>query len=59
MPINDDGDMQGNKDELRPSRPGGSAKPITSSELYDLANTMFKTLATLNHASMFAPHRLP
>jgi hypothetical protein len=53
------GGMQGDQDELRPGRPGGSAKPITPEELYDLANALFETLGTLNHASMFAIHRMP
>lgn len=53
------GGMQGDKDELRPGRPGGSAKPIVSGELYHLANTMFQTLGPLNHASLFALPRLP
>ena len=52
------GGMQGDKDELRPGRPGGSAKPIDSAELYELANTMFDTLKPLNHASMFSLRRL-
>lgn len=53
------GGMQGEKDELRPGRPGGSAKPIASDELYALANSLFETLGPLNHASMFALRRLP
>ena len=53
------GSLQGEKDELRPGRPTGSARPITSAELYDLANEIFATLGALNHASMFAIPRLP
>jgi hypothetical protein len=53
------GSLQGEKDELRPGRPTGSARPITSAELYDLANAMFATLGALNHASMYAIKRLP
>ena len=53
------GSLQGEKDELRPGRPTGSARPITSGELYDLANEMFATLGALNHASIFAIPRLP
>jgi hypothetical protein len=53
------GGMQGDQDELRPGRPGGSAKPIVSGELYHLANAMFQTLEPLNHASVFALPRLP
>lgn len=53
------GALQGDKDELRPGRPTGSARPITSAELYDLANEMFATLGALNHASMYAIQRLP
>ncbi|MBU4509324.1 MAG: hypothetical protein KJ740_23315 [Gammaproteobacteria bacterium] len=53
------GSLQGEKDELRPGRPTGSARPITSAELYDLANEMFATLGALNHASTFAIPRLP
>lgn len=53
------GGFQGEKDELRPGRPSGSARPITSAELYDLANEMFETLGSLNHASKFAIQRLP
>lgn len=52
------GSLQGEKDELRPGRPSGSARPITSAELYVLANEMFATLGTLNHASMYAIPRL-
>jgi hypothetical protein len=52
------GSLQGEQDELRPSRPTGSARPITSAELYDLANEMFATLGALNHASTFAIPRL-
>jgi hypothetical protein len=51
--------LQGDKDELRPGRPTGSARPITSAELYDLANEIFATLGALNHASMYAIQRLP
>lgn len=51
--------MQGDGDELRPSRPGGSAKTIASAELYDLASKLFETLSPLNHAWMFALRRLP
>jgi len=53
------GSLQGEKDELRPGRPTGSARPITAAELYDLANEMFTTLGALNHASMYAIQRLP
>lgn len=53
------GGLQGEKDELRPGRPTGSARPITSAELYDLAKDIFATLPALNHASMFAIQRLP
>jgi len=53
------GNLQGDKDELRPGRPTGSARPITSAELYELANEMFATLGALNHASMFAIQKLP
>lgn len=53
------GNLQGENDELRPGRPTGSERPITSAELYDLANEMFATLGTLNHASMYAIQRLP
>jgi len=53
------GSLQGAKDELRPGRPSGSSRPITSAELYVLANEMFATLDTLNHASMSAIPRLP
>lgn len=53
------GSLQGEKDELRPGRPTGSARPITSAELYDLANEIFATLGALNHASTFAIPRLP
>lgn len=53
------GSLQGEKDELRPGRPTGSARPITSAELYDLANEMFATLGELNYASTFAIPRLP
>ena len=53
------GSLQGEKDVLRPGRPTGSARPITSAELYDLANEMFSTLGALNHASKFAIPRLP
>lgn len=53
------GGLQGEKDELRPGRPNGSARPITSAELYDLANEMFATLGSLNHASLHAIQRLP
>jgi len=53
------GNLQGEKDELRPGRPTGSARPITPAELYDLANEMFATLGALNHASTFAIPRLP
>jgi hypothetical protein len=51
--------MQGDGDELRPSRPGGTAKTIASAELYELANSLFDTLNPLNHACMFALKRLP
>lgn len=53
------GSLQGEKDELRPGRPTGSARPITSAELYDLATEMFATLGELNYASTFAIPRLP
>ena len=53
------GSLQGEKDELRPGRPTGSSRPITSAELYELANEMFATLGALNHASIFAIQRLP
>lgn len=53
------GGFQGEHDELRPGRPTGSAKPISSAELYDLANEIFGTLWALNHASTFAIPRLP
>jgi len=53
------GSLQGEKDELRPARPSGSARPIASAELYDLANEMFATLAALNYASKYAIQRLP
>ena len=53
------GSLQGEKDELRPGRPSGSARTITSAELYALAIEMFATLSTLNHASIYAIPRLP
>ncbi len=53
------GSLQGEKDELRPARLSGSARPIASAELYDLANEMFATLSALNYASKYAIQRLP
>ena len=51
--------MQGEDDELRPSRSGGSTKAIASTELYQLADSLFAVLNPLNHASVFALRRLP
>lgn len=52
------GGLQGAGDQLRPGRPEGSAKPISSVELYELANEIFETLGPLNHASWFSLPRL-
>lgn len=52
------GSLQGDKSELRPGRPTGSQREISSSELYTLANRLFSTLQGLNRASMFSLPRL-
>ena len=52
------GGLQGEADELRPGRKDGAARPISSVELYQLANELFSTLAPLNQASTFTLHRL-
>lgn len=52
------GALQGAGDELRPGRPSGVVRSISSDELYALANAMFGVLAPLNHASWFSMSRL-
>lgn len=48
------GGHQGAYDVLRPGRPSGTARSISSGELYDLANAMFDLLSPLNHASWYS-----
>lgn len=52
------GGLQGAQDELRPSRADRSLRPITSEELYSLANQMMAAVPSLNAASMFQLRRL-
>lgn len=52
------GSLQGEKDVLRPGRPNGTQRQITSAELYDLANELLDCLVPLNHASFFSLKRL-
>lgn len=51
------GSLQGEADILRPGRPTGSEREITSAELTDLANLFFNTLNTLNHAAFYSLRR--
>jgi hypothetical protein len=51
------GSLQGEADILRPGRPTGSEREITSAELTDLANLFFNTLNSLNHAAFYSLRR--
>jgi hypothetical protein len=51
------GSLQGKADILRPGRPSGSEREITSSELIDLANQFFDTLNPLNQAAFHSFNR--
>jgi hypothetical protein len=52
------GGLQGDADELRPGRPEKSARPITSAELYELANELIEIVPPLNQGSVFSLRRL-
>lgn len=51
------GSLQGKADILRPGRPTGSEREISSEELIDLANQFFETLNPLNQAAFHSLHR--
>lgn len=51
------GSLQGEADILRPGRPSGTEREITSGELIDLANQFFSALNPLNQAAFHSFHR--
>lgn len=51
------GSLQGKSDILRPGRPAGTEREVSSRELIDLANLFFKALSPLNQAAYHSFHR--
>lgn len=51
------GSLQGKADILRPGRPSGTEREITSGELIELANKFFETLNPLNQAAFHSFNR--